>query len=201
MSFEAGDGLRDGLLLVRARFIDLLAGEVNGDVAAGERDVPVDGGLGDGGSADAVGRDELVFQHLLRVLAPAVCGGDDHALGKGVLAVLRIEGAAGFLEEGVEVGLLEVSGRLIELALDGDPAAVLAAAGYKVNAGIGLSVVVFPVDEASDVLVLFAHRRVIVEVIDHELLKGDAVLALRLVLAQLVEDVGEGRHGLYYGGY
>ena len=115
--------------------------------------------------------------------------------------MLGIKGAAGFLEEGVEVGLLEVSGRLIELALDGDPAAVLAAAGHKVNAGIGLSVVVFPVDEASRILVLFAQRRVITEVIDHELLKGDAVLALRLVFAQLVEDVGEGRHGLYYGGY
>ena len=136
MCLEAGDCLLDGFILMRAGLIDLLACQVDGDLCAGEGDVPVDGGLGDTRGTDAVSRNDLVVQHFLRVLAPAVGGRDYDALGEGIFAVFGGKGATGFLEEGVKIALFEIGRRLVELALDCHPAVILAAASDEVDASI-----------------------------------------------------------------
>lgn len=184
----------DGLLLVWARLEGLPAGEIDLDRAipharTWEDHIPVDRRLRNRGYADAAGGDNLVGQHLLRVGGPAVRGGDDHAATEMLRAVLGLESAARGLEEGIQLPLLKARGREIKLALDRGPGAVIHATGDQVDTGVLFATVVAPIRPAHDFIELRLQRWVGLEVVDHQLLEGDAVLRLRLILAQLGEDL------------
>lgn len=96
------------------------------------------------------------------------------------------------------MALLDIGIRLIELALNGHPRLVLGAPGHEVNACVLLAAVIAPVRPARYLRVLIPQSRIRAEIVHHELFKSDAVLARRLVFTQLVEDVGERSHGVYY---
>ena len=84
------------------------------------------------------------------------------------------------------MGLLDARLGVIELALDGGPRAVIHAAGHQVNAGICLAAVVAPIRPTADLIELVLQGRVGLKIVDHQLLKGNAVLCLWLVFTQLI---------------
>lgn len=191
VAVEPGHDAVDRLLLVRARLERLAPGEAHLHLGAGEDHVPVHRRLSDLAVADAAGRDLLVLQRLLRVLRPLVGGGDDVAVDEVFHLRFRLERVAGRLEERVDVLLLNASGRLVELRLDGDPFAVVTLTRNEVDAGVGLAAVVAPLVPALYLVELGGEYRVCLEEVDHQLLKRDPVLALRLVLTELVEGFAE----------
>lgn len=65
---------------------------------------------------------------------------------------------------------------------------------YEVNAGIRLATVVAPVRPTDDFIELVLESRISAELIHHQLLKRDAVLGLRLILTQLIQNLRELRH-------
>src|SRR5699024_5504501 len=83
----------------------------------------------------------------------------------------------------------------VELALDRRPRTIVYTARDQVNAGISLAAVVPPISPAVDLIKLSLKRRVGAEIIDHQLLKSDAILRLRLIITQLGEDLRKLRHG------
>lgn len=90
--------------------------------------------------------------------------------------------------------LLDAGRLLVKLGLDGNPFAVVLAARNKVNACVGLPAVIAPPIPALDLVELRRKHRVSFEEVDHQLLKGDSVLALGLVFTELIEDFAERRH-------
>ena len=194
MRGETLDGLVNRLLLMRPGRKSLAPGQIDLNLRTRERDIPVDGGLGDLRHTDAVRRNQLVRQRLFRRRRPQVGRGNDGALREMLPAVLGLEGATGGLEEGIEVSLANPRRRLEELALDRRPLAVLDASRHQVDARVGLAAVVAPILPAHDLVELALHHRIGAVEIHHQLLEGDAVLALRLILAQLIQDVFERGH-------
>ena len=69
--------------------------------------------------------------------------------------------------------------------------------GDKVDAGVRQVVVVRPVTPLVDLVVLLRQGRVELEVVDHELLEGQPVIAVGGVLAQRRQGIHDRRHGRY----
>ena len=95
------------------------------------------------------------------------------------------------------MGLLYPSGRQIKLALDRSPGAIVNAASYQVNAGIGFAAVIAPIGPAVDLIKLSLKRRVSTKVVDHQLFECNPVFRLRLVFTELLEDLREVGHRLH----
>ena len=110
---------------------------------------------------------------------------NNQAAAKVLAAFLSIKRMPRGLEEGIQVGLLDARLGVIELALDGGPRAVIHAVSYQVNAGIRLTTVVAPIRPAADLIELVLQGRVGLKIVDHQLLKGNAVFSLWLVFTQL----------------
>lgn len=106
-------------------------------------------------------------------------------------ARLSLKRATGGFEERIDVLLLDARGRLVELGLDCHPFTVILAARNQVNARISLATVVAPLIPTLNLVELRRENRIGFEEVNHQLLKRDPVLALRLILTELIEDFAE----------
>ena len=95
------------------------------------------------------------------------------------------------LKKRVDVLLLNTGRGLVELRLDGDPLTVITPARHQVNTGVRLATVVAPLIPPTHLIKLRRQHRIRLEKVDHQLLKRNAVLALGLVIAELIEDFTE----------
>ena len=126
-------------------------------------------------------------------MGPAIRRGDDQAIFEMLLAVFGFEAAARILEERIDRALLEVGFLLVELALDRRPRVVLAAASNQVNADVR-AVRVTPIGPTEDLVILRRQQRIRLEEVHHQLLKTDAILGLRLILAELGKGFSKRGH-------
>src|SRR5699024_4086942 len=97
-------------LLVRAQRVRGERGQVDLELTLGPGDVPVDRRLGEVLERDPLDRDRLPIQGVFGMWSPLVGGGDDDAVGEW--------GLARSSEERVQIALLQVVLRFVELALD-----------------------------------------------------------------------------------